>query len=313
MKAYTFMEFSDKLHSLFPNSKFQLLSWNGIKHSCSFHCDDCNKDFTYAQADKIIDRFRRGLQLICNNCEDTSQYTPRQKLLQKVKYVLQKKQTIVQLKEVKDMRALVSWKCIKCNHVFERNIKDFLTNSKCPWCEGMFPKYTIDIIKEKMRNIWGEEYTVLSENYNYQKSVKIKVRHCCGFIFDSNVHNLIRGHGCPKCKSSSGERIVSNFLDEHNICYLTQYHFINTDISNLSFDFYIDNGKEIFVIEYNGRQHYEPVDFFGGEQSFLAQKERDFKKQKFCQEKNITLIIIPYYNHLILSQELAQRLKGEGT
>ena len=31
------------------------------------------------------------------------------------------------------------------------------------------------------------------------------------------------------------------------------------------------------LIEYNGIQHYEPVDFFGGEEQLIKQKEIDKK------------------------------------
>ena len=47
-------------------------------------------------------------------------------------------------------------------------------------------------------------------------------------------------------------------------------------------------------IEYQGIQHYTPIDFFGGENSFIELKNRDKIKRNFCKENNITLIEIKY-------------------
>ena len=47
-------------------------------------------------------------------------------------------------------------------------------------------------------------------------------------------------------------------------------------------------------IEYDGKQHYEPIDYFGGLNSLKSQNIKDEIKNKFCQEKGIQLIRIRY-------------------
>ena len=42
-------------------------------------------------------------------------------------------------------------------------------------------------------------------------------------------------------------------------------------------------------IEYQGKQHTLPVDFFGGNDSFEENKKRDFRKKKLCLENGCTL------------------------
>ena len=46
---------------------------------------------------------------------------------------------------------------------------------------------------------------------------------------------------------------------------------------------------------WQGIQHYEPVDRFGGEEGFKIQVKNDNFKRKFCEENKIKLIEIPYY------------------
>lgn len=45
-------------------------------------------------------------------------------------------------------------------------------------------------------------------------------------------------------------------------------------------------------IEYQGLQHYEPVDFFGGVETFLKNQERDLRKKQLCIKNNCYLIYV---------------------
>jgi hypothetical protein len=48
------------------------------------------------------------------------------------------------------------------------------------------------------------------------------------------------------------------------------------------------------AIEYNGKQHYEPVDFFGGDEGFKNQKRRDRRKAALCVKNGVRLFIVRY-------------------
>lgn len=54
------------------------------------------------------------------------------------------------------------------------------------------------------------------------------------------------------------------------------------------FDIWLPQIK--LAIEYNGAQHYQPVDFFGGEAGYLRTKERDEQKRVKCIENKTFLI-----------------------
>jgi len=55
-------------------------------------------------------------------------------------------------------------------------------------------------------------------------------------------------------------------------------------------DIYIPQIK--LAIEFQGEQHFEPIDFFGGEESFKNTVERDTRKQKLCKKNKCELIIV---------------------
>ena len=100
---------------------------------------------------------------------------------------------------------------------------------------------------------------------------------------------------CGCASESAGELKIRQELEKWNIIFKTQYRIKEFNI-NSPFDFAIfdKNEKLLALIEYDGEQHFKVVDFFGGEEKFLQQKENDEKKNKWCKENNIKLVRIPY-------------------
>lgn len=64
----------------------------------------------------------------------------------------------------------------------------------------------------------------------------------------------------------------------------------------MSYDIYISELK--IAIEYQGEQHFKPVDYFGGEESFKKVQIRDKEKQQLSKEKGIKLIYINYWENV---------------
>lgn len=130
-------------------------------------------------------------------------------------------------------------------------------------------------------------------------------------IFSQNVCDHLKGAGCPKCKRSRGEEIVSKTLTELNIEFIEQYKIkINSRVRNeCVIDFYLP--KQNTFIEFNGIQHYRPINFFGGQQQLNIQKERDEDVEKYCKENNIKLITISYKEEKI-KESLKSKLYEKG-
>ena len=100
---------------------------------------------------------------------------------------------------------------------------------------------------------------------------------------------------CSYCSSSTGENIIENLLKQNNIEYIKEYVFpLEKSERNgiFRFDFYIV--EDNYIIEFDGEQHFKPVDWFGGQDSFEMIKQRDFEKNELCKKYNIPLIRIPY-------------------
>lgn len=99
------------------------------------------------------------------------------------------------------------------------------------------------------------------------------------------------------CLLSKGEEKISNILAQHNIFFERQKVFKNCNfISSLRFDFYLPLINTI--IEYNGIQHYQPVEYFGGKEQFINNQKRDQIKREYCLKNNIQLIEIKYSDNI---------------
>lgn len=109
---------------------------------------------------------------------------------------------------------------------------------------------------------------------------------------------------------SSGNYEVQKLLDSLDQNYEKEYSFKNLrDKGSLRFDFAVfSNEKLEYLIEYNGRQHYEPVPFFGGEKTFSDQERRDSLKIKYCKENHIPLVIFKY-NEKVTKDNLLLKIR----
>lgn len=159
----------------------------------------------------------------------------------------------------------------------------------CPKCSKN-KKFTKDEFIESS----NKKHTM---HYNYDladyKNMHKKVKIICPIHgeFYQMPQDHIKGQGCPKCNQSKGEKMIEQFLIKNKINYISQKKFDNCKNKNhLPFDFYLPDYNT--CIEFNGVQHYYPIDIFGGEENLIKIKIRDGIKQKYCKENNIKLIII---------------------
>lgn len=68
----------------------------------------------------------------------------------------------------------------------------------------------------------------------------------------------------------------------------TLYQYRPDWLGRQSLDIYIPSIKT--AIEYQGIQHYLPVDFFGGEEALLQRQELDQQKKQLCEENHVRLV-----------------------
>jgi hypothetical protein len=120
----------------------------------------------------------------------------------------------------------------------------------------------------------------------------------CGNPFYELPAKVNNGHttSCGCRVQSFGESFIKAILEEIGTEFIPQYSFPDCKhINVLHFDFaIIKNNYVLGLIEYDGRQHFEPVDFFGRQEGFERTQKRDQIKNQYCKLNNIPLLRFKY-------------------
>ena len=121
---------------------------------------------------------------------------------------------------------------------------------------------------------------------------------CCGGLFYELPAKVNNGHttSCGCRIQSFGESYVKALLEDMDVLFQPQYTFDDCrDVYVLRFDFAIFNDKRLLgLIDYDGKQHFEPIVFFGGIEGFEKTKLHDEIKNTYCKTNNIPLLRLPY-------------------
>ena len=184
---------------------------------------------------------------------------------------------------------------------FKQKPNNHLNGANCPKCGNISQQKNKTLTN---LNFIKKANYVHKNKYDYSKTIYSKSRNRIKIIcpkheiFIQNAGSHLSGHGCPNCNESKGELKIKQLLEQENINYEFQKTFndcVNKNNRKLKFDFYLPNQN--ILIEYDGKQHYEPIQYFGGQNSFKLVKEYDEIKNNYVINKNIKLIRIPYYNY----------------
>lgn len=126
----------------------------------------------------------------------------------------------------------------------------------------------------------------------------------CGNETIVNSATLMDGRtqSCGCWKYSKLEELVIKYFKEkgyiNTIDYECQKKFENltgTGNKQLSYDFIVyKNSEPFYLIECQGKQHYEPIKYFGGEEKFKTQQIHDKLKSDYANMLEIPLLEIPY-------------------
>ena len=183
----------------------------------------------------------------------------------------------------------------------------YLTHNSevCPKCSQIV-KLTRDEVNIRLRDRWVvllDECDGNHKKYNF---------HClkCGRNFISELNSVLSNNaGCPICNRSAGEQKIEDFLIANNIDYISQYKFsdlFGVKGRQLSYDFYIPSRN--LLVEYQGKQHYAAIDYFGGGENFEIQQEHDSRKREYAKMHSFDLLEIKYVDFKRVSQILSQKL-----
>jgi hypothetical protein len=126
----------------------------------------------------------------------------------------------------------------------------------------------------------------------------------------------LQTRGCPQCKYSLGERAIISWLTKQGVDFDHFYSFPDLMSPNripLEFDFCIKN--PIFLIEFDGEQHFRPVRFNSISEEQAIQKFKkvqyyDSLKDQYCIKNDIPLLRINHREFKDIPEILEEKILG---
>ena len=263
-----------------------LEEYKGINTKILFKCNTCGYEWK-TRPDHILNG--NG----CPKCRDMVNHN---------KYAKTHKQFIVELEEkgilekidvleeyyANDIPILV--RCKKCGYEWKTKPINLLRNKLCLKCaiESKKKSNIQFILDLKERGIL-ESILPLEEYKGCKEKILFKCLKC-GKEWMATPDNILQYKGCPNCLQSSLEDDIENILNEKNIEYIKQYcpNFLNNGKSHLRLDFYLP--KYNIAIECQGKQHFKPIEFWGGDKGLKEQIERDERKFNLCESNGLNVL-----------------------
>lgn len=176
-----------------------------------------------------------------------------------------------------------------CGHEWEATPANLLYGKGCPKCAAKIRgRNRRKSHSEFVAEMKGKQPDIEVLGKYITDSTKLKVRHNCGYVWESTPNSLLSGAGCPKCASSKSEKYLAKLFKEKTIPYISQVRVEGTLRRKL--DFYLPEYD--LYIECNGEQHYKKIEYFHkSKNDFIHQILRDLLIFKIYKNK---ILIIPY-------------------
>lgn len=166
-------------------------------------------------------------------------------------------------------------------------------------------KITKEEFLEKCNIMYDFKYEYNLDQYKCGLNSKLDIICKEHGVFKLKASTHIYGTGCNKCDEYKFNKITKSYLDNNKINYINQ-HYFELLVPNLPFDFYIPSIST--CIEFDGLQHFQPIEHFGGVETYKILKQNDKIKSDYCEENFINLIKIKYDDDI--HQMLHENLKN---
>ena len=193
--------------------------------------------------------------------------------------------------------------CIICpeHGKFWQTPANHLSGKGCKKCIGRYYATNEEFIKDA-KKVHGDKYDYSKVEYNgmFNDICIICPKH--GKFYQKPIKHL-EGQGCPICKQSHLENEIRCLLKRNGIIFEQEKKFdwlVNNE--KLRLDFFIPS-KNI-AIECQGIQHYEPIEYFGGIDSFEKRKKNDILKKELCEKHGIKIL---YYTNVSQYKSLTKK------
>lgn len=192
----------------------------------------------------------------CPNCTGNAEKTN-----QEIKNNIVSKYPNLQVLKINGIND-ITVKCKDCGTIRNSSLNKILTYSKCEICSGY--RLNTNTFVAKLNKI-NPDIEVLGKFKTTADYIQVKCKKC-GRIWMARAGKLLEGIRCTCINRSKGELLVESILKNFKINYTHFYTIKDSKLisqNRIIVDFFLPDYNTF--IEYNGKQHYIPVEYFGGQ------------------------------------------------
>jgi hypothetical protein len=174
---------------------------------------------------------------------------------------------------------------------FTQRASSHLQGNICRKCFIENQRRSDDFFIEKAKEIHGDKYDYSKVCYISNKKPVEIICPQHGSFWQSPQSHVHSKNGCRYCNESKGEREIALILNKYGLEFIREYRILPY---KFRYDFFLP--KFNIYIEFNGIQHYFPVDQFGGHEAFEKVKVNDELKKDLVRKNKGHLIVITYHS-----------------
>lgn len=172
---------------------------------------------------------------------------------------------------------------------YQQPARSHLAGHGCPKCALVRTRNSLETFIKQAKSVHGNVYKYDKSVYvNSKTKLIVTCKRHGDFSVTPNSH-ISNNTGCGRCRESYGEKMVAKYLNENSIQFKKEYSIPG---SRYRYDFYLI--KHNVLIEFNGIQHYEPVDRFGGAEAYFKTICNDLAKVLLAEKNKIPLITLTH-------------------
>lgn len=293
------------------NSGSRVLSKEYIDNSTKlqFSCEQCGKPFERSWSD-----FSGKKMFLCRDCCGKTRWT-----LSTVKQASHTLGISLLSTEYVNANTPLLFKCA-CGNTFWRTWQS-VWHAGCANCNEcgrrawadkapLAIRLDIDEVDKRLSSVGLERVSDYVDTKSLLRCRCIK----CGHVWDTVAANPLGGSGCPNCAASKGESTLHDLMQSLQLHFIEQFTFpdcIGSKGGKCRFDCAVLDSSDqspLLLIEFDGVQHFKPVEFFGGQQEFEYRKRNDHIKDSYCRDHGIPLLRISYKQFDQIEQLVTDRL-----
>jgi len=216
--------------------------------------------------------------------------------------------------EYTNMHTKLLWECSD-GHEFEKALSHIHYRDQwCPYCCPR-PPLTIDDCFAEGINNGGRCVSTIYVNCEEPLVWECSESH----QWRANLKSIrVNKSWCPVCnnfRKKQGEltKILEDILTQDSMCNFKGFEWLKNPETNRKLEIDIWFPEIKLAVEYDGRQHFEPVDYFGGEDEFRKTLNRDKVKNALIQKNNEICYFIRFsYKEELSTDVVMNKLKSVG-